>query len=55
MIRELLKAADMPVYGFMTRTLNTRPDGYHELYMFPYGQEEPVPILRCWSLHGPGD
>ena len=47
MIRELLREADMPVSGFMTRTLNTRSDGYHEIYMFPYGQEELFPSEVC--------
>lgn len=47
MILELLRETDIPIYGFMTRTLNTRSDGYHEIYMFPYGQEELFPSEAC--------
>ena len=47
MIRELLRETNMPLSGFMTRTLNTRSDGYHEIYMFPYGQEELFPSEAC--------
>ena len=47
MIRELLRETNMPLSGFMTRTLNTRSDGYHEIYIFPYGQEELFPSEAC--------
>lgn len=47
MIRELLRETNMPLSGFMTRTLSTRSDGYHEIYMFPYGQEELFPSEAC--------
>lgn len=43
MIRELLKETRFPVSGYRTCTLNTRPDGYHEIYMFPYGEAHPQP------------
>ncbi len=43
MIRELLKETRLPVSGFRTCTLNTRPDGYHEIYMFPFGEAHPQP------------
>ena len=47
MIRELLRETNMPLSGFMTRTLNTRSDGYHEIYMFPYGQGDLFPSEAC--------
>ena len=40
MIRRLLEGISAPVFGYETRTLGTRPDGYHEIYLYPYGQEE---------------
>lgn len=43
MIRELLKRTRLSVSGYRTCTLNTRPDGYHEIYMFPYGEAHPQP------------
>ena len=47
MIRRLLEDTAMPAGGFMTRTLNTRADGYHEIYMFPYGEPDPRPFEHC--------
>ena len=47
MIRALLNGLPLPVAGFMTRTMNTRPDGYHQIYMFPYGEENPQPVETC--------
>ena len=47
MIRELVEETRLPVHGYRTCTLNTRPDGYHEIYMFPYGQEELSPAEAC--------
>ena len=38
MIRALLRDAEVPVYGYETVTMGTRPDGYHEIYLYPYGQ-----------------
>ena len=35
MLRALTQELHVPLYGYMTRTLNTRADGYHEIYMFP--------------------
>ena len=40
MVRKLTEASGLPLCGFMTRTLNKREDGYHEIYMFPYGAQE---------------
>lgn len=40
MIRALLRNVQVPVSGFMTKTMNTRNDGYHEIYMFPYGSTD---------------
>ena len=37
MIRRLLEGVRVPVFGYETRTLGTRPDGYHEIYLYPYG------------------
>ena len=47
MIRALLRETALPVSGFMTRTMNTRPDAYHEIYMFPYGEPDPQPSEAC--------
>ena len=38
LFNRLLAACRMPVYGFSTGIMNTREDGYHEIYMFPAGQ-----------------
>lgn len=43
MIRELLSETRLPVSGYRTCTLNTRSDGYHEIFMFPYGEAYPQP------------
>ena len=43
MIRELVEETRLHVHGYRTCTLNTRPDGYHEIYMFPYGEAHPQP------------
>ena len=40
MIRALLRDAEVPVYGYETVTMGTRPDGYHEIYLYPYGQTQ---------------
>ena len=42
LIRRLLQGIDVPVFGYETLTLGTRPDGFHEIYLYPYGQERPV-------------
>lgn len=41
MIRRLLQLVHMPVSGYETITVNTRPDGYHEIFLYPYGTEQP--------------
>ena len=38
LIRALLRDIEAPVYGYETVTMGTRPDGYHEIYLYPYGQ-----------------
>jgi len=40
MIRALLRDVEAPVYGYETVTMGTRPDGYHEIYLYPYGQTQ---------------
>ena len=40
MIRALLRDVEVPVYGYETITIGTRPDGYHEIYLYPYGQKQ---------------
>lgn len=47
MIQALTKNLDIPIYGLMTRTLRTNADGYHEIYMFPYGAEIQIPSEAC--------
>ncbi len=39
MIRKLTQQLHVPVSGYRTKTVNKRADGYHEIYMFPYGAE----------------
>ena len=41
MIRRLLENVRGPVFGYETITMGTRPDGYHEIYLYPYGVEHP--------------
>lgn len=40
MIRALLRDVEAPVFGYETVTMQTRPDGYHEIYLYPYGQTQ---------------
>ena len=40
MIRALLRDVKVPVFGYETVTMGTRPDGYHEIYLYPYGQTQ---------------
>ena len=41
MIRRLLENVRGPVFGYETITMGTRSDGYHEIYLYPYGVEHP--------------
>ena len=43
MIRRLLDGVRAPVFGYETLTLGTRPDGYHEIYLYPYGAADKAP------------
>lgn len=36
-IDRLVKQCSVPVYGFCTRIMRERSDGYHEIYMYPAG------------------
>lgn len=38
MIRALLRDIETPVFGYETVTMGTRADGYHEIFLYPYGQ-----------------
>ena len=40
MIRALLQDVEVPVFGYETVTMGTRADGYHEIYLYPYGQTQ---------------
>lgn len=40
MIRRLLQDVKAPVFGYETVTMGTRADGYHEIYLYPYGQAQ---------------
>lgn len=42
MIRALLRDVEVPVFGYETITMQTRPDGYHEIYLYSYGQTQHV-------------
>ena len=39
MIRALLQGISAPVFGYETVTMACRADGYHEIYLYPYGQK----------------
>lgn len=41
LIRALIRDVTAPVFGYETVTMGTRPDGYHEIYLYPYGTEKP--------------
>ena len=47
MIRKLTQQLHVPVYGYRTKTVNKRADGYHEIYMFPYGAQEQEVSEAC--------
>ena len=38
LIRALLRGVSVPLYGYETVTMGTRSDGWHEIYLTPYGQ-----------------
>ncbi len=40
MIRALLRDVEVPVFGYETVTMGTRADGYHEIYLYRYGQTQ---------------
>ena len=40
LFNRLLAACRMPVCGFSTAIVNSRDDGYHEIYMFPAGRTD---------------
>ena len=42
MIRALLRDVEAPVYGYETVTMGTRADGYHEIYLYPFGQTQHI-------------
>lgn len=41
LIRSLLRETWVPVFGYETLTMGTRPDGFHEIYLYPYGTKSP--------------
>lgn len=41
MIRALTQDLTVPLYGYVTHTLRTNADGFHEIYLFPYGAADP--------------
>ena len=41
LICSLLRDVTVPVFGYKTVTMGTRPDGYHEIYLYPYGLQNP--------------
>ena len=47
MIKKLTQQLHVPVCGYRTKTMNKRADGYHEIYMFPYGAETPAVSEAC--------
>lgn len=47
MIRALTQDLTVPLYGYVTHTLRTNADGFHEIYLFPYGAADPRPEEAC--------
>lgn len=47
LIRRLLAAVDMPVYGFVTKRLPSGEDGFHPIYIHPAGCPEQQ---RQWDV-----
>ena len=41
LIRALLEGVTVPVFGYETLTLATGSDGYHQIYLYPYGEKAP--------------
>lgn len=39
LVERLIRECRAPVYGFVTRIMHEREDGYHEIYMFPAGEK----------------
>lgn len=51
MIRALLALVRLPVFGYETRTVRTNDKGFHEIYLFPYGNKD----LAASGEHHVGD
>lgn len=47
MLRKLTQQLHAPISGYRTKTVHTRADGYHEIYMFPYGAQEQAVSEAC--------
>lgn len=45
LINRLLENIDKPVYGYVTKSLNRRDDGYHEIFMYAPGDAEHAVFL----------
>ena len=39
-IDRIIAQCSVPIYGFCTRTVREKPDGYHEIYMYPAGKAD---------------
>lgn len=52
LVEKLTAGIGCPVYGFITKSLFKREDGFHEIYMMGAGRyEEPVLLAQCDTLH----
>ena len=52
LINKLLAGTKKPVYGYCTKSLNKRDDGYHEIYMYPPSDpEKKVYLADCDTKH----
>lgn len=48
LIRRLIEEERCPLYGFITRSLISRPDGFQEIYMYPpYDESKKIYLAEC--------
>lgn len=51
LVKRLIENTDVSVYGFLTKSLNVRDDGFHEIFMMPAGRSgTPVRLACCNTI-----
>ena len=51
-ISKILASTNKHVYGYCTKSLNHRADGYHEIFIYPPSEpEKAVKIAECDTVH----